>query len=198
MFERQNKLSYASKVFRVLWPPSGFKRASKYLLHRLSHLPGTPYTLAAGFACGAAVSFTPFVGFHFILAALLAWLTRANILASIIGTSVGNPWTFPFIWVWIYSLGNWMGFGGSAINLTELHFQQLFGKLTKALLNGDLTIFVDVAGPVLWPMFAGGIPSALGIWIVFYFPLRRIVKNSQQRRVKQRKAKITELIGDTK
>jgi hypothetical protein len=35
---------------------------------------------------------------HFVLSALLAYIARANIIASAIGTVVGNPWTFPFIW----------------------------------------------------------------------------------------------------
>ena len=196
MFNRRKKLSFGSKIVGIFWPTAGFQRASKYLLHRLSRLPGTPYTLAAGFACGAAASFTPFVGLHFILAAVLAWVIRADILASAIGTAVGNPWTFPFIWVWIYSLGNWMGFGSSGINVTELDFPYLFGQLAEALLNGNFSTVVDIAGPVLWPMFIGGIPTAIGVWVLFYFPLRRIVESYQQRRIKRRKRKKSPPLGD--
>jgi uncharacterized protein (DUF2062 family) len=198
MFNRQNKLSFGLKILRFFWPSSGLKRAGKYLLHRLSRLPGTPYTLAAGFACGAAVSFTPFVGFHLILAALIAWLTRAGILASAIGTSIGNPWTFPFIWIWIYNLGNWMGFGSSSVNVADLHFPHLFGQLTEALLNGDFSSVVDISGPVLWPMFIGCIPSAFCIWIIFYFPLNRIVESYQKRRRNQNKIKESQFVGDPK
>ncbi len=198
MFDRQNKLSLGLRAIRSIWPPSGFRRAIKYLLHRLSRLPGTPYTLAAGFAFGAAASFTPFVGFHLILAASLSWLSRANILASAIGTSVGNPWTFPFIWVWIYSLGNWMGFGSTDSNVTELHFQHLFGQITEALLNGNFSDAVDIVGPVLWPMFLGGIPSAIGIWVIVYFPLNRILDSYQQRRGKRSRDNNDKLVGDTK
>ena len=198
MFNRQNKLSLGLKAFRFFWPTSGFRRAGKYLLHRLSRLPGTPYTLAAGFAFGAAVSFTPFVGFHLVLAALLAWLSRADILASAIGTTVGNPWTFPFIWVWIYSLGNWMGFGSSGVSVSELHFQNLFGQLTEVFLNGDFINFVNIVVPVLWPMFIGSIPSAFCIWVIFYFPLNQIVKSYQKRRESKRKVKYNKLEGNTK
>ena len=49
--------------------------------------------------------FTPFVGFHFVLAAITAWIVRGNILASAIGTAAGNPWTFPFIWVSVLYTG---------------------------------------------------------------------------------------------
>jgi len=197
MFNRRNKLSFGSKISGFIWPAAGFRRAGRYLLHRLSRLPGTPYALAGGFACGAAASFTPFVGLHFILAALIAWITRANILASAIGTAVGNPWTLPFIWIWIHSLGNWLGVGSPGINVTELDFPHLFGQLAEALLNGNFSAVIDIAGPVLWPMFVGGIPTAIGVWILFYFPLRRIVESYQQRRIERRKRKETPPLGDT-
>lgn len=186
MFERRKKLSIGEKTISFFWPAAGFKRAGKYLIHRLSRLPGTPYTLACGFACGVAASFTPFVGLHFILAAVLAWVMRADILASAIGTAVGNPWTFPFIWVWLYKLGNWMGFGKNGVNVAELDFPRLFGKLTENLLSGDFSGVAETAGPVLWPMFMGGIPSAIAVWIIFYFPMRRIVESYQRRRVERR------------
>ena len=196
MFNRRNKLSFGSQISAVLWPAAGFRRAGRYLLHRLSRLPGTPYALAGGFACGAAASFTPFVGLHFILAALIAWVTRANILASAIGTAVGNPWTLPFIWIWIHSLGNWMGVSSSGINVTELNFPHLFGQLAEALLNGNFSSVIDIAGPVLWPMFVGGIPTAIMVWILSYFPLRGIVESYQQRRIERRRCKETPPLGD--
>ena len=189
MFDRRHKPGIRAKILGFFWPAAGFHRAGKYLLHRLSRLPGTPYALAGGFACGAAASFTPFVGFHFILAALLAWLIRADILASAIGTAVGNPWTFPFIWAWLYSLGNWMGFGETGMNLTELNFPRIFGQLMEAMLNGHFSMVHDIAAPVLWPMFMGGLPTAITVWVVFYFPLRRIVESYQHARVKRRNRK---------
>ena len=186
MFERRNKQSFGAKTAAFFWPSAGFRRAGTYMVHRLSRLPGTPYALACGFACGAAASFTPFVGLHFVIAAVIAWILRADVLASAIGTAVGNPWTFPFIWVWIYNLGTWMGFGVEGLNVMELNFPRLFGQLTEHTLIGDFSSVVDVAAPVLWPMFMGGIPTSIVVWILFYFPLRRIVKSYQQRRVERR------------
>lgn len=189
MFDRRNKLTFGAKTLAFFWPSAGFRRAGSYMVHRLSRLPGTPYTLACGFACGAAASFTPLVGLHFILAALLAWLLRADILASAIGTAVGNPWTFPFIWVWLYTVGNWMGFGEKGLNVMELDFPRLFGQLMESLLNGNFGAVVDIAGPVLLPMFMGSLPSTVLVWIIFYFPLRRIVKSYRRRRIERRMRK---------
>ena len=49
-------------------------------------------------ATGAAVSFTPLLGTHFIQSGAISYLFGFNFIASLIGTFVGNPWTFPFIW----------------------------------------------------------------------------------------------------
>ena len=91
-----------------------------------------------------------------------------------------------------------MGFGSSGVSITELHFQHLFGQLTEALLNGDFSNVVDIAVPVLWPMFVGSFPTALCIWTIFYLPLNRIVKSYQKRRGKQCEVNKINLVGDTK
>ena len=62
--------------------------------------------LAAGCAVGAFVSFTPYLGFHIAISIALAWLIRGNLIAAAIGTSVGNPLTFPLIWASTYQLGH--------------------------------------------------------------------------------------------
>ena len=113
MFQRRHKATFIDKLIGFFWPKAGWKRSTKYIGHRVARIPGSPYSIAAGFACGAAISFTPFVGLHLAGGALFAWLIRGNLVASWIGTLVGNPWTFPFIWVGIYRLGLMMGAGDS-------------------------------------------------------------------------------------
>ena len=61
-------------------------------------MSGSTHALSLGMACGAAASMTPFLGLHFIIAAVLAYLVRGNLFTSAIGTLVGNPWSFPLIW----------------------------------------------------------------------------------------------------
>ena len=91
MFRRRNKPSLTTRLRNMIWPEGGWKRYGQYILMRLNRLKGTPQEIAAGVACGVAISFTPFVGFHFVLAAITAWLVRGNILASALGTAAGNP-----------------------------------------------------------------------------------------------------------
>ncbi len=175
-------MSVPERLREFLWPRSGWERAAKYIFHRVARLPGTPYAIAGGLACGAAISFTPFLGMHIVLAALLAWIIRANIISSVIGTVVGNPWTFPFIWVWIYELGHWMGAGPGGGGAENLDFIGLFGRMLEAVLRLDVPHLFEAAWPVFWPMLAGSIPTALVVWFAFYVPLKPVVATYQKRR----------------
>jgi hypothetical protein len=183
MFKRRHPLPFLKRAGAIFWPRGGWRRSGAYVAHRLRRLPGTPYRIAAGFACGAAISFTPFIGLHFVLAALLAVAVRGNVIAAAIGTVVGNPWTFPLIWLWIYSLGRWvLGFRYSAKGLPE-----------------DMTIqhIVDHPFEVLLPMVVGGIPTAIVAWFVFFWPLQRAVaeyQKARKRRLRKRLEKAQEAV----
>ena len=167
MFKRRIPLPFHRQLKEVLWPRAGFRRSMRYVAHRLGRLPGTPYRIAAGFACGAAISFTPFIGFHILLAMLLALSIRGNLIASGIGTVVGNPWTFPLIWFWAYTFGHWLlGLEGSG----DLPDQMTFLYIR------------DHPMQVLWPMTVGGIPTAIMAWMVFFLPMRRLVEEYQRAR----------------
>ena len=185
MFRRREKPSLSRRVTSVLWHSIGWRRWLIYLKHRLGRLPGTPYSIAAGFACGAAISFTPFVGFHFFLGGIWAWILRANILASAIGTAVGNPWTFPFIWIWLYTLGHWMGAGNADTAAQSLEFEVFFTGMFNGVLMMDMGYLVEHVWPVLWPMLVGAIPTMLFVWFLFYLPLNSLIHTYQLRRLRR-------------
>jgi hypothetical protein len=198
MFKRRRKLSISAKMREFLWPRAGWRRSVSYVFHRMVRLPGTPYSLAAGFACGAAVSFTPFVGLHFVLAAILAMIIRANFLSSAIGTAVGNPWTFPFIWIWVHKVGLWMG-AGSPENITKsIDFISIFGTMMEAFLRLDMAYLLQVAWPVWWPMFVGSIPTGILVWLAFYLPLKPMVNSYQVSRDRRRESKCLRAKQDAK
>ncbi len=186
MFQRREKLNFLYRLRTWVWPTGGWVRAARYVMHRLARMPGTSYSIAAGFACGAAISFTPFVGTHFLWSGLLAWIVRGNIIVALIGTVVGNPWTFPFIWVWLYESGNWLikGRGKSVTQYPD--FYSTFEQMTDALLRFDLGTLYESAAPVIWPMFVSSIPTAFVVWIAFYFPLKKMIDGYQHRRRKRR------------
>ena len=105
MFRRRKSIGLLDQLRKIMWPERGFRRLFSYLRQRVIRMPGTPACIAIGLACGVAISFTPFIGFHLLLGGLLAYVLRGNILASAIGTIVGNPWTLPFIIYADYKLG---------------------------------------------------------------------------------------------
>ena len=187
MFRRRNNLEAHKKLRDWLWPYMGWNRAFTYWVHRVNRLPGSTYSLSAGIAFGAAVSFTPFVGFHIILGGILAWLFRANIIASAVGTLVGNPWTFPFIWLWLYQLGVWMGVGGMPKDMADLEFAELFGNIFSTILELDINYFIKIAWPVISPMLVGAIPTAIVAWFAFYFLSVFVLKSAHERRLAKRK-----------
>lgn len=161
-----------------------------YLHHRVARIPGSSYAIAAGFASGAAVSFTPFIGFHFIMACLLAWVLRANILTSAMGTVVGNPWTFPFIWIAIYHTGVWL-LGWEATDNLVAQVRAMLGSLT---FSQAVTDPVATLGPflhrIMLPMFIGGLLMGAVVWFVCYWPLYTAVKKYKNNRfLKRLKAK---------
>lgn len=182
MFKRREKPSLPKRIGNVLWPSLGWRRWLSYLRHRLGRLPGTPYSIAAGFACGAAVSFTPLVGLHFFLGGIWAWLIRSNVIASAIGTAVGNPWTFPFIWIWLFNLGHWMGAGDPGTNADTLDFGAFFSNMFNGVLMGDLGYLMEHVWPIWWPMMVGAVPSMAVIWFVFYLPLKSLMVSYQASR----------------
>ncbi len=186
MFRRRKKQSFLIKVREFLWPSAGWRRAGHYMKHRLARIDGSPYAIAAGFASGAAVSFTPFVGFHFIFAAIIAWIVRGNILTSAIGTAVGNPWTFPFIWAASYNVGINL-LGGTATN-------DLMGQLDKMFVNFTIVDLVNdplnALGPFLetifFPMLLGGTIIGASLWFFIYWPIYKLVSEYKIKQLKRR------------
>ncbi len=172
LFGRRTRKSLWSRVAEFVWPRAGVKRAVKYVAHRVARLPGTPYSIAAGFAAGAAVSFTPFIGLHFVLGALIALLIGGNLIASAIGTTVGNPWTFPFIWSLIYTIGLWV-----------------LGEARTATLPDELTLsyIFDRPFEVLYPMVIGAVPVSIIAWLVFFWPCYKAVGRYQAMREARRR-----------
>ncbi|KDA53483.1 hypothetical protein EG19_04550 [Thermoanaerobaculum aquaticum] len=62
------------------------------LAHALGHHQ-SPNILAASWACGVAISLSPFLGLHTVLALALAFAFRLNKVDVLLGTLLINPWT---------------------------------------------------------------------------------------------------------
>ena len=102
----------------------------------------------------------------FFLAVIFAYIFRGNIVASLIGTFVGNPFTFPFIWIFIYKVGNIFFKNDQNVSL-ELTFQSLF----------------DQGYDILMPMLIGSLIVSIPIWLISYFTLKFLMSSFKKRRV---------------
>ena len=167
MFRRREKQSWARHLREFFWPSAGFRRSTRYLVHRIGRLPGTPTSIAVGFACGAAVAFTPFVGFHLAIALMLAWLLRGNPWAAGIGTLLANPWSVPVILYGIYHIGAWM-----LRESNQHHLPREVGSLY--IMRHPLE--------VLLPMTLGSIPIVIAVWLISFFAARQLVTGYHRRR----------------
>ena len=81
------------------------KRRRLQLLLELMGRAEAPERVAAAVALGVGVGLSPFIGFHFILAILLAVILRLNKLDTVLGSFAGNPWTLPPVYAMGYRLG---------------------------------------------------------------------------------------------
>lgn len=172
VFKRRDRQPIGVRVKEFFAPRKGWRRGIAYLGHRIQRLPDTPHSIAIGFACGVYTSFTPFFGFHFVIAAALAWLLRGNIFASAIGTFVGNPVTFPFIMGVSIELGDYF-LGIDAGLLDGFSSLDFLDKIYLLLRN----IF-----DLVLPYFVGGLLPGLAAATVSYFVLEPTVRGYQSRR----------------
>lgn len=157
----------------------GLRRYVTYLKNKVLRLSAGPHAIAAGFASGAAVSIFPFIGFHFLLGFVLAYFVRGNMLAAALGTAVGNPITFPFIFSATYHLGGMMigalplpegSPGPDLAEGAEVVSAGMFGQSLEALL------------PAMQNMIVGAVPLSLLTFLAFYWLVQGVVRPFQSAR----------------
>jgi uncharacterized protein (DUF2062 family) len=168
VFRRRVELSWIGKMRAALAPVKGWRRGFAYAGYRVRRLPDTPHRIALGFACGVMASFTPFFTLHFVIAALLALTLRANVLASALGTFVGNPLTFPFIAWASLEVGDLLI--GSPVEAEAFHIATVFT---------DVSAFLD---RVFLPYLVGGCLPGLAAAVAAYLLVRPVVAAYQSRR----------------
>lgn len=150
------------------------KKYFKNLWNKILSIKADNYAIAAGLACGVAVSFSPFVGFHIIIASFVALCLRASVVAAAIGTVFGNPWTFPLIWSAVFYCGEKML--KIEHKTGEIDFSLMFEKAGEMLKNLNFEgFFVDI-WPILYPMMIGAIPFCLLSWIITYIITLKLLR----------------------
>lgn len=190
MFKRRLKRSWLRLVADSFYPRGGWTRAASYVAHRLQRLPDTPAKIARGIAAGVFVSFTPFFGFHFLMAAIANLVVRGNLLAALLATFIGNPLTFPLIATVCLEMGNLLlgrseifpfrrvaeSFATASVELWR-NVKAFFGYGQAEW--GQLTDFFHT---VFLPYLVGGIVPGLAAAVASYLLTRPVIAAYQKRR----------------
>ena len=86
----------------MAWPSMGWQRYGRMLWLRLKRISvqSSSESVAAGLSFGWFISFNPLLGTHTLWAFICSMIFGFNFVASVIGSLVGNIWTFPIL-LWI-------------------------------------------------------------------------------------------------
>ena len=192
MFKRRERRSTFRFFYEVIFSLKGISRAIGYVGIRLKRIPDTPHKISLGMSCGIFASFTPLFGLHFLIAGLLSYVLRANVVASLIGTFIGNPITFPIITVFNLKLGEWI-LGSSEYSSDD------GGKVFEGFLDFIFLIYKsfftegsigensvpkinEFLNGVFIPYSLGGLILGVLIATLSYFLLRPLVSTYQRKR----------------
>ena len=134
-------------------------RIIKLQKYKIIKIKDFPESVAIGMAWGVAVSFTPLLGLHLIICYLGTWLMKGNLIAATVGTIIGNPWTFPFIFYLDYKIG-------TTIFLERIDFYEF-----------KISFFVEHFEDLFYPTLLGSFPIAVIVWFVTFFICKNFLIN---------------------
>ncbi|MEM6384983.1 MAG: DUF2062 domain-containing protein [Pseudomonadota bacterium] len=196
VFKRRTPRTYFELVSQSLYPKGGWRRASRYVVHRLRRLPDPSHKISRGIAAGVFTSFTPLFGLHFLASAGLAWIMRGNVLAALLATFVGNPITFPIIAAISMEIGSYI------LGIRALPLPLVLGSFSDAandLWRNFVAIFTDDTAQwsglirfwdrIFLPYLVGGFLPGLAAAIASYFLANPLIAAYQKARVARLKKK---------
>jgi uncharacterized protein len=169
-------------------------RSAKYVTKRILRLTASPHAVAAGIAAGVFASFTPFLGFHFVIAFLISYVIAGNFVAAALGTFFGNPFTFPFIWASTFAVGRFILTGATAplfhngaphTRLGEIDASGIFAIGFGGMAHKIASLWE----PVVKPMMIGAIPLGIIAGIFAYLTTRWVAVGFRNARKKRLAAK---------
>ena len=149
VFRRRDRRSVARTLWELFYPKGGWIRAIEYIKHRLRRLPAPPERIARGSWAGLAVTFSPFVGVHFVVGALLALVMRGNILAAVLATFLSNVATIPFFGVVSIRVGYAL-LGYHPDEGIGRQFLHRFGEAGRALWDNTIALFTPAKADWTW------------------------------------------------
>lgn len=138
----------------------------------------TPEMKAFSVALGTFIAFSPFMGFHFIMAFTLAALYKPLDKVLLVGfTMVNNWWTM----VPIYAMGLWVG--GQVTGISGFHVSNIQWNMFKLrhFLDGSAFSYVGhTLKPMLLPFIVGNLITAVIAAALAFFVVRFLLKKKKR------------------
>lgn len=135
-------------------------------LRSLFSIRESPHKIAASFAVGTFIGISPLFGVHTLLGIVFCYALRLNMIATMTGVYITNPWTM----IPIYTFTTWVGtklmgieFIRSDLNFSGLTWGNVFSEL-KHLVK---------------PFFLGSFLIAFIASLILYFLIHRVAKKVQ-------------------
>ena len=190
VFKRRKPLGWLAWLREMVYPRGGFKRATRYVIHRMSRLPDDPHRIARGIFAGSLVGFLPLPGLQFLAAWGAARLARGNVLAALLGTFNTNPITTPFFAVIAMTFGHWImgvqeplsaeAIGGAFAHAGTDLWRNLVAIFTPATMHwGGLIKFWQ---EIYLPYFIGALLPGIVISAIAYYLTIPLVQTYQKAR----------------
>jgi uncharacterized protein len=190
LLKRKKPLSVVMRLRYALWPARSFSRSFRYQTLRLLRIQASPHSIAMGCAVGVFAVFTPFLGFQMTIAALLALALRGSVLASAAGSFLGNPLTYPAIWISTFTVGNvLLGSSASAEISTLSDKTEALSRSIRDVSPDGVANAVQSLWPILKPMALGSLPLGGITATLTYFLIRQLVITHKQVRATAAAAK---------
>lgn len=207
VFKRRDPLSWGAWLREQIYPRSGFRRATRYVIHRMRRLPDQPHKIARGVFAGSLVGFLPLPGMQFIAAWAASRAINGNLLAALLATFNTNPVTTPFFAVMAMSLGHWILGIEKPLSWDYISgaTEQAAGDLWfnfRALFTADVARWdglIQFWHEIYWPYFIGALGPGILLSLVGYYITIPLVEAYQKaraakaddRKEKRRKLKVT-------
>ena len=146
-------------------------------LDTLLHVADTPERTAAAFAMGVFFGFSPFLGFHTLLAVLVAFLFDLNRVAALLGVYSNLPWIIaPY-----YAIATMIGAKIIGHAPPESFKNELVALFQMSLFHGEFWHrLITILKPWLWPYTVGSLLGAIVMAAVAY-PLALAFVTSRRR-----------------
>jgi len=142
-------------------------RVVRYYWLKLLRLQDSPERIALGIAIGVFINFTPFLGFHTIMALLAFFVFPINRFATIVTVWVNTPWTVPFFLALDYQLGSWLL--GIKVDWQAFNFD-------------NLSSLMALGQEVFLTLMTGGMLLGIVCAIAIYYPSLYLIRLYRHRR----------------